>query len=773
MQLLDRQNEATKQIPLLINEGTGSNPISIIPKLSTIRTAFLFRCNEVLSKNDLTRSITTFVESMVGTELDKDSQSEQGAISFASEFVNKAGNLAERSRVGIGLSPASSALTASLSVPVEQVAELLADRLLSQAFQSMRDPAPGEFNKAARQSFLASAGLEPLRALDAPEFPSIDQGETGAQSIVSEMNTRMIRAKEEIRHLQEKLQRETIPKMVSFDWGLGITSLLDLPDINLLRMSRVILGHSKLDNRLDQLGVVGFLTERSQGGNGGDSPPSTPALNDRVMRKVKWSEQRVVDALNAQSDWYSQECEWSWRSAWAAQSSAWQQTLDQMRRAVKRMIEQFEVFVDHEHSKYLSGCSALYSGSDAARFVLPDGGTNGNLDQFAPRVWEALAVSVGRRSSEAPHVLVDAVLGSGGWGDAMRQEIQGDSAAVDAVRRSLKRAIIRLLAGSGGGTEPLLPGLGYQLRKAAMPSADGGETGLHDRMVTHLASLNLTQLVPEGRGMPKVTVTYPAERREPSVEAFLKRNLKFGLSVEDKYYPSPGEKLVINLVRTEQGFLDLNEPKALVKLWSEALQNPSPGDKLAWRQRMGFDQQWLMMAEDDRERFWVQILNNALGGLVSISYGTPERPKLIRIRHPEDEGQFFELPLVGRNGFGGWTDAPSSYERLVLDADQTTIELCAQFMRFVPRVFTQGVMPDSLPDLYTRLLNVPAQELKHGKLILDDDDVDDLTKRLTASTMSMWEETFTNSLKEPQAATGLIRHHLKVIDMERQRSADA
>ena len=94
--------------------------------------------------------------------------------------------------------------------------------------------------------------------------------------------------------------------------------------------------------------------------------------------------------------------------------------------------------------------------------------------------------------------------------------------------------------------------------------------------------------------MPKVTVTYPAERREPSVEAFLKRNLKFGLSVEDKYYPSPGEKLVINLVRTEQGFLDLNEPKALVKLWSEALQNPSPGDKLAWRQRMGFDQQWLM-----------------------------------------------------------------------------------------------------------------------------------------------------------------------------------
>ena len=243
--------------------------------------------------------------------------------------------------------------------------------------------------------------------------------------------------------------------------------------------------------------------------------------------------------------------------------------------------------------------------------------------------------------------------------------------------------------------------------------------------------------------------------------------------MDDKYYPSPGEKLVINLARTEQGFLDLDEPKALVKLWSEALQNPAEGDKLAWRQRMGFDQQWLMMSEDDRTRFWIQMLNNTLAGLVSISEGTPERPKLITIRHPEDPGQHFELPVVARNGFSGWTDAPGAYERLVLDAGQATLELCAQFMRFTPEVFIDGVEPDSLPELYMQLLDVPAQEIKHGQTILGDGDVDDVTKRLTQSTMGMWDETFGKSLMEPQTATGLIRHHQKLIDMKQQRAADA
>lgn len=773
LQLIDRQNQDIEQTPLLINDGSGPKPISIVPDVGTIRTAFLFRRNEVLSKNDLTRSITTFVESMVGTELDKDNQSAQGEMSFASQFVNKAGDLTKQSKVGVGRSPASSVLTASLSVPVEQVAGLLADRLLSRAIQSIRDPAPGESNKAPRRSFLANAGLEPLLALTTPEFTGVDQDEKGAQPIVSALNTRMVNAKEEISHLQEQLQRDSIPKMVSFDWGQGITSLLQLQDINLLRMARVILGHSKLDDKFDQLGVIGFLNERSQVGDGGGPAPSTPALKDKLGRKVKWSDDPVVDALNAQSDWYMRTCEWSWRSAWAAQSSAWQQSIDQMRQAVKRMTERFEEFVDREHGSYQSGCRALYSGSHGVRYVLPNGGPNGNLDQFAPRVWEALASSVGKRSSEAPHVLVDAVLGSGGWGDAMRLEFHGEGAAVDAVRSSLKRTITRLMVGAGGGNEPLLPGLRDQLRKAAMPQSDAGDPELHDRMVTQLASLNLMQLVPEGDGTPSVTVTYPALQKEPSIEAFLSRNLKFGLGVNDKYYPSPGEKLVINLARTEQGFLDLDEPKSLVKLWSEALQNPSEGDKLAWRQRMGFDQQWLMMSEDDRTRFWIQMLNCALAGLVSVSDGTPERPKLITIRHPEDPGQHFELPVVARNGFGGWTDAPGAYERLVLDANQATLELCTQFMRFTPEVFVDSVEPDSLPELYTQLLDVPSQEIKHGQMILGDGDVDDVTKRLTGATMRMWEETFVKSLSEPQTATGLIRNHQKLIDMKQQRAADA
>ena len=319
--------------------------------------------------------------------------------------------------------------------------------------------------------------------------------------------------------------------------------------------------------------------------------------------------------------------------------------------------------------------------------------------------------------------------------------------------------------GTGGGNEPLLPDLREQLRKAAMPSSESSsDPELQDRMVTQLASLNLMQLVPEGEGTPTVTVTYPAMEKEPGVEGFLRKNLNFGQGVSDNYYPSPGEKLVINLSRTEQGFLDLDEPKGLVKLWSEALQNPAEGDKLAWRQRMGFDQQWLMMSEDDRKRFWIQILNNALSGLVSVTEGTTDRPKELQIRHPDDAGQHISLPVVARNGFSGWTDAPGAYERLILEADQATLELCAQFMRHIPDVFINSEDPDTIPDLYTALLEVPARELAHGTSVLGDGDVDDVTKRLIESTMGMWQRTFVDSLNEPQTDTGLIRHHQKLIE---------
>lgn len=80
--------------------------------------------------------------SLIGTELsDRSGASQDDYQSFAESFVNKGVERSSHAASGIGYRSMSTTLAASLTVPVDDLAEIVAARLLAQAVRGMEERA--------------------------------------------------------------------------------------------------------------------------------------------------------------------------------------------------------------------------------------------------------------------------------------------------------------------------------------------------------------------------------------------------------------------------------------------------------------------------------------------------------------------------------------------------------------------------------------------------------------------------------------------------------
>ena len=113
-----------------------------------IQTGFLFARPDGVQRNDLLRSVAALVTSLVGTELEPEDQ-QSGVVhqSFADSFINAAVDREVVAENGIGNRGVSTALVALLTVPLDEIAGLIAGRLLRTAILAMAEPGQPEVNK--------------------------------------------------------------------------------------------------------------------------------------------------------------------------------------------------------------------------------------------------------------------------------------------------------------------------------------------------------------------------------------------------------------------------------------------------------------------------------------------------------------------------------------------------------------------------------------------------------------------------------------------------
>ncbi|MDT3443541.1 MULTISPECIES: tubulin-like doman-containing protein [unclassified Pseudofrankia] len=727
--LVDSQNGSSASMELSHRGVPGSLGVlypgqeratSLLP--STVQTAFLFSGSAGVRRDDLHRSIVSLMLSLVGTGQRADAGSAGGERfyqSFADDFINRGVEREVPASSGVGLRGVSTSLVASMTIPVDDLADVVASRLLARALDELATPPPGgaEENRELVDGFVTAANLAAVRGHRPPPFTDVEPV-NGAEDIVAALRTRSQTMESNVQFLEDRLRREVAGIAADFDPYRALESLLG--GVDLLRARRVIEGERRLASPPSRAGVAGLLDlmRRSPRPPAGiaEAPPQLGDLRNKFlgMSKMRWSDDRVQRLLTEQDNWYAWQAERAWSAAWSDQAGRWGRTFDGLRSQLTAVVDELEQHVQEEPGLFAQRTAALYRSRVGVTYLLPP---HGDLDAFYRDVLDRFAHRDHTRQRATEADIVNSLLGSDGWLRAWQAGQQSPAAAVATLRERLKQEVKRLFTQDvQPGTQPLLPTMASLLMRAARPE-DGGGGVVSDEIRQFEAKIHglvPAGFTPQGSGDLKVLISYPAGAADEGIERFLRDRLRLprdsGLALE--FRPITAESIAVVLFRTSMGLTEVPEVREIIHFWSEAVTNEFRQDFLKWRQRLSYDFSWTVTTEEDRVRILHHLLCALWNGHIGMREGDdPESPARLRVQLGDGGDRVaMTLPLTRYGRLSSWSSLLRSYEEWVLaDDDVIRRDFCEQLMHSSPHGIARGPVPPA--ELFLTLYKV-AEALK-------------------------------------------------------------
>ncbi|MFK8849774.1 tubulin-like doman-containing protein [Streptomyces sp. Ac-502] len=377
--LVDDQNAADATADLGDVEQRGSLSVKypdMVPvslRTSTVQTAFLFSRTAGMRSDDLRRSITAMVTSLIGTDLGEENgrgRADDAYQSFAASFVNRGASRSAAAATGIGLQGMSTSLAASMTVPVDELAEIVAARMLACAVRGLLERARqgGEDHRALVVEAFKESGIEDVWIREPRPVRAPEQVPKGVRAISQELNDRRANMEHQLRALDKDLARRTVESAERFNPHRGLLHLLKEHDP--FRLERVFTGNPGDRDRVAREGFSGMLDnrrnrpERPEGV--GTDAPQVPRIGRRMGGVVpaRWGDPEVENAIQEQDAWYRWATNRTWHERWKAQESRWRPIAD---RTMKELAALVRAFRDHEEGR--TACSASGAGSCTARTV--------------------------------------------------------------------------------------------------------------------------------------------------------------------------------------------------------------------------------------------------------------------------------------------------------------------------------------------------------------------------------------------------------------------
>jgi Tubulin like len=720
----------------------------------TMQTGFLFSQPAGASREDMHRSIASLVLSLVGTELSADDdRNGEHHQSFADSFVNEAAHRQVAAENGIGGRGVSTALVASLTIPVDELAGIVGSRMLREAIAQISG-ADGrlESNRNAIEEFFTRSGVHPVLSRQGVEY-SDPAPVNGAKEITTALNRRRDSMRIGIDALRTKLGQE-VPQFVSrFDPASAARDMLGQMDV--FRLQRVVSGHHALRDEVERGGVHGLLQGRRaapQPPEAGWSanPPGSPQLKDRSFgRKLLWGDEVPTGARNAQNAWYAWQTKVVWSQAWDTHTPQWTRALEQVQRDIGALTRALSDFVRADLEDFPRRSAELYRKRVGVSYLLPSG--HGGIDHFYDQVYRRLReYLVNQRLIDinSPVALVlRALIGAETWSDAFRISIeQSPENAVSYLRERAKTEIKKFLRIAPPGEQPILPRLHDLLIEAA---GHGRGTGMTidpeyvEGFRGKLAGLLPANFAPQGNGQMKVLITYPANADSEPVKNYLRSSVALprGPRVTNDFRHTDTESISVVLFRTAMGVTEVDEVRDVLRMWARALDEPRPTDLLRWRQRTGYDFGYLATREHHRVEILHRILCALWNGKATI-VGPESSPERINVRL--GGGVTMTLPLTPLGKASSWGSLLRAYEQWALDDDDMHRAFSGKLMEEVPVGLRGRPEPPHEPYNVVRSL---AEE--QSKLL------DDMLKRQASNQQSravqmraFWAETLPAALDQ-------------------------
>jgi Tubulin like len=691
----------------------------------TVQTGFLFSQPVGAEREDLQRSIASLVLSLVGTLQQDEDLSGEPYQSFADWWVNAGSNRQVPAESGIGNRGVSTVLVASLTVPFDELSGIIGGRLLRTAIEQLSTPiGKPESNRSQMEDFLRAAGVHQVLARDGVPFAEPEPAH-GAREVVAALNDRGESMKAALTALQAKLRRD-VPQLVdSFDPRAAIRELLGRLDA--FRVQRIAFGHPDLADEIDRSGAAGLLQRHRVASPMPEErramPPAVPRLRDRLsgLRRLKWSDREPTAVREQQNAWYQWRTQVAWTEAWDVHKSQWQRSLSDAESELGGLAKALLDFAQRDEERFGPRAAELYRRRVGVSYLLPPGGTE--MEQFYHLVIRRLIdslVSDGRLQSAATESdLVQALVGATGWREAYKTSFdQSADQAVADLRDLVKARVMTFLRDIAPGRRPLLPRLGDLLAEAvAQNMAETPPQDYVDGFRGKLAGLVPATFTPQGRGSMKVLISYPANARNPVIEAYLMEsiNLPIGPGIAYDMRNTLAESISVVLFRTSMGVTEVKEVRDLLRRWASALARSEPPDFLRWRQRTGYEFGYLATTEEHRVEILHRLLNALWNGKVHAE-GNLESPARIRVELAG--GVTMILQLTPLEQASSWGSLLRAYELWTFDDLDLHREFCSELMRELPTGLDgRYAHPDSL---YLTVRDLAEREISRLDAMMKD-----------------------------------------------------
>ncbi|WAE75555.1 tubulin-like doman-containing protein [Streptomonospora nanhaiensis] len=663
---------------------------------STMQTAFLFNRPTGTDREDLHRSVVSLMLSLAGTDPDDKAEeapaAQQEYQSFADSFINGDSKRGSSAETGIGNQGVSTALVASMTVPVDEIADIIGSRLLRSAVEDMQAPMralPPEQIQEALRNFFSEAQLHPLLARTGIGFAE-PQPADGAKEVAGALYDRGEAMKHSLAALRSRLAREAPDLARSFDHRAGVRALLS--GLDPFQALRVLSGDPRSSDPTAQLGVLGLLQRRRDAPpppEGMNGFPALPEMRDRLggLRRIRFADPEPSAARARQDAWYDWQTRTAWSEAWAAAEPRWKQQTAQMARDLPALVQQLDEHARADRPRFERLSRELYRQRTGVSYLLPPSG--GDLEPFFARVREQVVRDLHEsgqlHASPTDAELVQTLLGPHIWAEAFGAALEsGPAEAVAFLRERLKTWVKSFLRDPESPRAHLLPRLADLLSHAAGQTA--GRIAEEDlaRFRAQVAGLLPVGYDPQGNGPLKILISYDSPTKNAAVEQCLREmlNLPRGAGHRFEYRVTGAESISVVLFRSSMGITEVPEVREVMRLWSDALIRHEPGDHLPWRQRLGYDFSHLATTERHRVRILQRLLSALWNGRASV-VGDPSAPDEVRFTLGGGVTMPLRLAPLGRTS--SWGSLLQAYERWAFTGeDGITGQFSTQLMREVP-----------------------------------------------------------------------------------------
>ncbi|MEU9987355.1 tubulin-like doman-containing protein [Streptomyces sp. NPDC048045] len=681
----------------------GSNPVRL--RTGILPTAFLFSPTAGIRADDLRRSIVSLVMSLIGTELgDGRSRGRKMAAdddyqTFAASFINRGVARGSLSPTGIGRQGVSTSLVASMTAPMDQLADLVAGRVLREAVTDLVERPRAALRDGAvpmiRQLF-ADSHLEELWERRQLAVPEPDPLPRGGKNIEQALGERIADMQRLLSDLRAEADRQAAVMADRFAPRPAIDKLLQSADPFLVE--RIVRGIPDSDETIPRLGFLGMLDSRARSPQRPpgvtDQPPKIPRIKGQLagLAPARWGDDDVQAAIQEQDAWYQWRCRTVWHEAWREQQQHWQPQADAAGADVDRLVRAFRHHCDQERKHSAQKGHELYEDRTGISYLLPP---QRNLNHFYEDVVARLIRREGLRENDYESALLLKLVDGDTWRQVLARSRRDPEGAVAHVKGQLEARITRLFAESGTHLEerPLLPAMGTLLAASAgsADATDQVSKEALDLFGRKLAGLLPVGFTPEGTGPLRVLVTHPRVQAVEEVQEYLGKTLRLPSDAKNsvEYRGVESDSVTVVLFRSEMSLTQVPEARKVLRQWARAKESEQAQDVLRWRQRLGYRDNWMVSSEEDRRTILHRLLCCLWNGQVDVVDGDPASPERVRLRlFPENGANVPGVRLrLGDfpGGVSSWAELLRSYERwTVLDDERTVEDYCRELMGAQP-----------------------------------------------------------------------------------------